>query len=254
MGLALLFTSSPKTPLYAATETENVVVGVIEKVSPSIVTIDIEKTKKEINFSRRLYPILFKVIFNVPYLYIQEAQEDTTKWSIGSGFVVEPNLIATSKHVVKDENAVYTVTTKDQQKLKVVNIYRDPNFELAVLKIENNNLKPVKMGDSSKVKVGQMAIAIGTALGELKDTVTVGIVSGLNRNITVGDPTSKADKLVNLIQTDAAVNFGNSGGPLFNSSGEVIGINTVAGSGENIGFALPINIVKNAINQNKNSL
>ncbi|MEK7166461.1 MAG: PDZ domain-containing protein, partial [Patescibacteria group bacterium] len=111
------------------------------------------------------------------------------------------------------------------------------------------NLQPIEMGDSSGIKVGQMAIAIGTALGEFRHTVTTGVISGLGRGITAGSPFEGfAEKLDNVIQTDAAINPGNSGGPLLNSSGQVIGVNTaVAQGGQNIGFALPINVVKEGL-------
>jgi S1-C subfamily serine protease len=105
------------------------------------------------------------------------------------------------------------------------------------------------MGDSDKLKVGQFVIAIGTALGEFKNTVTTGVISGLGRGITAGSPfEGYVERLDNVIQTDAAINPGNSGGPLLNSDGQVIGINVaIAAAGENIGFAIPINVIKEAI-------
>ena len=101
-------------------------------------------------------------------------------------------------------------------------------------------MTPIELGDSSKIKVGQLAIAIGTALGEFCHTVTTGVISGLGRGIS--------KTLDNVIQTDAAINLGNSGGPLLNSAGQVIGVNTaVSQQGQNIGFAIPINVIKDAI-------
>ena len=101
-------------------------------------------------------------------------------------------------------------------------------------------MTPIELGDSSKIKVGQLAIAIGTALGEFRHTVTTGVISGLGRGIS--------KTLDNVIQTDAAINLGNSGGPLLNSAGQVIGVNTaVSQQGQNIGFAIPINVIKDAI-------
>jgi S1-C subfamily serine protease len=126
---------------------------------------------------------------------------------------------------------------------------------LAILKIDANSLKPVEFGDSSKIDVGQLAIAIGTALGEFRNTVTVGVISGIGRGITAGNPfEGYVERLDDVIQTDAAINPGNSGGPLLNSSGQVIGINTaVSERGQNIGFAIPSNVIKNALDQfNKN--
>jgi S1-C subfamily serine protease len=107
----------------------------------------------------------------------------------------------------------------------------------------------VELGDSDKLKVGQYVIAIGTALGEFRHTVTVGVISGLGRGITAGSPfESSVEKLDNVIQTDAAINPGNSGGPLLNSAGQVIGINVaIAASGQSVGFALPINVIKESL-------
>jgi serine protease Do len=114
--------------------------------------------------------------------------------------------------------------------------------------VEKDGLNAVTLGDSDKLKVGQSVIAIGTALGEFRSTVTTGVISGLGRGIEAGSPIEGIEKLDNVIQTDAAINPGNSGGPLFNSSGEVIGVNVaVSQSGQNIGFALPINLVKDSI-------
>jgi S1-C subfamily serine protease len=147
------------------------------------------------------------------------------------------------------------VITADDKEFPVVKIYRDPTNDLAILKIDTATmsgvvLTPVEMGDSSKLKVGQFALAIGTALGQFRHTVTHGVVSGLGRGITAGSPyEGSVEQLDNVIQTDAAINPGNSGGPLVNMDGQVIGINTaVSSQGQNIGFAIPINVVKDAIN------
>jgi len=114
---------------------------------------------------------------------------------------------------------------------------------------KQEELKPVELGDSSKLQVGQFVIAIGTALGEFRNTVTTGVISGLGRGISAGSKFQGfVEELDNVIQTDAAINPGNSGGPLMNSSGQVIGVNTaIAKEGENIGFALPIQVVKDSL-------
>jgi S1-C subfamily serine protease len=170
---------------------------------------------------------------------------------IGSGFILSADgLIVTNAHVVSDTNATYKIVTQDNKTLDVVKIYRDPTNDLAILKVEAKDLKPIELGDSSKLKVGQFVVAIGTALGEFRQTVTTGVVSGLGRGITAGSPFEGAEKLDDVIQTDAAINPGNSGGPLLNSVGQVIGVNTaVSQEGQNIGFALPINVIKEAIDQ-----
>jgi len=158
-------------------------------------------------------------------------------------------MIVTNKHVVADTQAKYRVITKDDKTYQVEKIYRDPVNDLAILKINASGLKPVEMGDSSKLKVGQFVIAIGTALGEFRNTVTTGVISGLGRGITAGSPfEGYVERLDNVIQTDAAINPGNSGGPLLNSAGQVIGVNVaVAQSGQNIGFAIPINVIKESL-------
>lgn len=167
----------------------------------------------------------------------------------GSGFVIDKSgLIVTNKHVVFDTKAEYTVLTNDGKKHKAEVLARDPALDLAVLKIQANGLNPLKLGDSDAVKLGQTVIAIGNALGEFRNTVSVGAISGLSRNITAGSG-GKVENIEGLIQTDAAINPGNSGGPLLNLKGEIIGINTAVAQGaENIGFAIPINQAKRAIN------
>ena len=167
--------------------------------------------------------------------------------NIGSGFIVSENgIIITNKHVVNENDAEYTVITSNNQKYAVSKIYRDPLNDLAILKINANGLTALSLGDSSKLKLGQKAIAIGTPFGEFQNTITSGIVSGLGRGITAGSPFEGfVERLDGVIQTDAAISSGNSGGPLLNSSAEVIGVNTaVSNEGENIGFAIPVNVVK----------
>jgi len=141
------------------------------------------------------------------------------------------------------------VLTNDNKKYDVAKIYRDPLNDLAILKINASGLKPLKLGDSARLKLGQLVIAIRTPLGEFTNTVTKGIISGLGRGITAGSPfEGYVEKLDNVIQTDASISPGNSGGPLLNSKGEVIGINAaIAQEGQNIGFAIPVNVVKGLI-------
>ncbi len=221
---------------------ESLVTNVVENVSPSVVTVSISKT-------RSLGSIFETEPFD-PFFFPSSPRQQKIEQDIGSAFVVTADrLIVTNKHVVSDTQAKYKVITKDDKTYDVQRIYRDPTNDLAILKINASLLKPVIMGDSSKIKVGQMAIAIGTALGEFRNTVTVGVVSGLGRGITAGSPfEGYVERLDNVIQTDAAINPGNSGGPLLNSSGQVIGINTaVSSEGQNIGFAIPINVVKESL-------
>lgn len=230
---------------------ESVITDAVDKVSPSVVTVSIVKTRS----IGRIFEIDPFDPFDV--FRPREGGKQKAEQDIGSGFVVDSNgLIVTNKHVVNDTDAKYKVVTQDDKTYEAQKIYRDPVNDLAIIKINpsagsGQAFKPVTMGDSSKLKVGQMAIAIGTALGEFRNTVTVGVISGLGRGITAGSPfEGYVERLDNVIQTDAAINPGNSGGPLLNSSGQVIGVNAaVSAEGQNIGFALPINIVKDALNQ-----
>jgi serine protease Do len=226
---------------------ESVIIDVAEKVSPSVVTVGVTKNQPvfdPFSFDPFMDPFGF---FRQPR---QSNRQEQIKQDIGSGFIIsQDGLIVTNKHVVEDSQAKYRVITRDDKEYEVKKIYRDPTNDLAILKIEAGTLVPVELGDSDKLKVGQYAIAIGTALGEFRHTVTVGVISGLGRGITAGSPLEgSAEKLDNVIQTDAAINPGNSGGPLLNSVGQVIGVNVaVAASGQNIGFALPINVIKDSL-------
>ncbi len=223
---------------------ESVVIDVVDNVSPAVVTVGITQTRKlgsifQIDPFNPLNP------FGQSPGKTQKVEQD-----IGSGFIVgSDGLIVTNKHVVGDTQAKYRVFTKDDKSYDVVKIYRDPANDLAVLKIAAGGLPVVTMGDSSKIKVGQLAIAIGTALGEFRSTVTTGVISGIGRGIDAGSPyEGSVERLDNVIQTSAAINPGNSGGPLLNSKGEVVGINTaVSSEGQNIGFAIPVNVVKDAL-------
>jgi S1-C subfamily serine protease len=170
---------------------------------------------------------------------------------VGSGIVVSSNgLILTNNHVIEGADTL-TVTTSDGQDLQATVVSADPVHDMAVIKAAGATLVPATLGDSSKLQVGQTALAIGSPLGEFTETVTRGIVSALDRSITVGnEQTGRGEDLSNLIQTDAAINPGNSGGALIDENGAVIGMNTaVAGSAEGIGFAIPINAAKAMIDQ-----
>lgn len=164
----------------------------------------------------------------------------------GSGFVVqEDGLIVTNKHVLADPKAEYTVITEKGERFPAHILTRDPINDVALIKIDAKHLPIVPLGDSSKLHLGQSAIAIGNALGLFKNTVSLGIVSGLSRSISAqADPKSPPQEMRGLIQTDAAINPGNSGGPLVNMDGEAIAINAAIVFGaQNIGFAIPINTV-----------
>lgn len=168
---------------------------------------------------------------------------------VGSGIIVDPRgYIITNEHVVGDSSDI-TVFLHDGRKFPARKLYNDGTQDFAVVKINAPQLTAARLGDSDKVVVGDMAVAIGNPLGlSLQRTVTAGIISALNRTVTVVD--RRGETLMHdLIQTDASINPGNSGGPLVNNLGEVIGINTIkASKAEAIGFSIPINIAKPIVN------
>jgi putative serine protease PepD len=172
-----------------------------------------------------------------------------TSGGTGSGFVVSSNgLILTNNHVIAGA-ATLTVTMADGRQLPATVVSADATHDLALIKVQATGLTAVKLADSSTLQVGELAIAIGSPLGTFTDTVTSGIVSGLNRSITVGESGSRTtEDLTGLIQTDAAINPGNSGGPLLDASGAVIGVVTASSSSaQGIGFAIPINQAKQMV-------
>jgi S1-C subfamily serine protease len=176
---------------------------------------------------------------------------DIPATGVGSGIVVGANgLILTNNHVVEGARSL-TVTTADGTDLPATVVDTEPNKDLAIVRATGGNLAPAAIGDSDQLEVGQTVLAIGSPLGEFTETVTRGIVSALDRSITVTDEVTGGQKdLAGLIQTDAAINPGNSGGPLIDDSGRVIGMNTaVSRSAEGIGFAIPINAAKALIDK-----
>jgi S1-C subfamily serine protease len=236
---------------------ESDVVSVVEKVSPAVVSIIITKNLPKIEeyyfnpfgdddfFNRFFGDDFFN--FGIP----QYRQNGTEEQEIGGGtgfIITSDGYIVTNKHVVADEEAEYTVMMNDESKYDAEVVARDPTTDFAVLKIEGKDFPTIELGDSDELKVGQTVIAIGNALGEFRNTVSVGVISGLSRSITASSFGFGSENLVGVIQTDASINHGNSGGPLLNLAGQVIGINTaIAQDAQNIGFAIPINEVKNSI-------
>jgi len=165
----------------------------------------------------------------------------------GSGFIISKDgTVLTNRHVVADPKAEYVVIVDEEKKYPAEVLARDSINDVAILKIKNKNLPIIKLGDSSGLELGRTVIAIGNVLGTFQNTVSVGVISGLSREITAGDTiTKQTAKLRGLIQTDAAINPGNSGGPLIDMQGKAIGINAaMVFMAENIGFALPINNAK----------
>ena len=168
---------------------------------------------------------------------------------VGSGIILTANgYILTNRHVVAGSSS-QTVALPDGTEYPATLVKESTTTDLALVKIDATGLTAATIGDSSKIQVGQTAIAIGSPLGTFTETVTQGIISGLGRTITVrDDQTGRPTTLSDLIQTDAAINPGNSGGPLLDASGAVVGVDTaVAGSAQGIGFAIPISAASDLI-------
>ena len=265
-------TSEPEidqlTEYVPQTTQEQAVISVVKNYSPAVVSIIVTK---DLPVMEQYYVSPFDGLFNDPFFDIkvpQYRQKGIEKQEIGggSGFIVsEDGVVITNKHVILDAEAEYTVLTTDGGKFSAKVLAKDPAQDLAVLKIEKEKITNsdgnfsfklfpvVKLGDSSKIEIGQSVIAIGNALGEYRNTISVGVVSGLGRTITASGG-GLVETLEDVIQTDAAINKGNSGGPLLNLKGEVIGINTATVlDAQSIGFAIPINLAKSNIQKAINS-
>lgn len=247
-GLAGSETFSSRT-----VEGDSIVVKTIKEINPAVVSITVTKNVPVVEqYFRNIDPFDFfgDGLFDIPLP--QYRQNGTEKREVGGGsgfFVSADGYIITNRHVVDDKTAEYTVFTNDGKKHSAKVIALDPVLDIALIKIDGNDHPYLEFGDSSKLEVGQTAIAIGNALAEFRNTVSVGVVSGLGRSIIAGDRYGgETETLDELIQTDAAINPGNSGGPLLDITGKVIGVNVAVASGaQNIGFALPSNMVKNVV-------
>ncbi len=225
------------------------ITSTIKQVMPGTVSIVITKHLEDLEkeIPRELYPLSLgkpeKKNSKLPKIFADK--DGMVQVGGGSGFIVnQSGIILTNKHVVNDNKAQYSVITNDGKKFPAVVMSRDPINDVAILKIESAGLLPVvRLGDATKLTLGEIVIATGNALGIFKNTVSMGIVSGLSRAITAkADPKAPPQEMRGLIQTDAAINVGNSGGPLVNLSGEAIGINTAVIYGaQSISFAIPIN-------------
>jgi serine protease Do len=232
---------------------ESLVIAAVEKANPAVVSIVISKDVpiieqyfQEFNPFGDLFDEFFGNDFRIQIP--QQRQKGTQKQEVGGGsgfFISSDGLIVTNRHVVDDEKAEYTVFTNDGKKYEAQVLAKDSAFDVAILKVKGNNFPYLEFGDSSNLKLGQTVIAIGNALGEFRNSVSVGVISGIARSVVAGDTFGRTEQLEGVIQTDAAINPGNSGGPLLDIHGKVIGVNVAMQRGaENIGFALPANMVK----------
>lgn len=239
-------------------EEESRVIKAVELSNPAVVAIVVTKDVPIIERYYEQYspfgddPFLRQFFgdefgFRIPL----ERQRGTQRREVGGGsgfFVSSDGLIVTNRHVVGDPDAEYTVFTNDGNKHTARILAKDQTLDIAILKIDGANFPFLAFGNSDLLKQGQTAIAIGNALGEFRNSVSVGVISGLSRSIVAGDAAGRVEYFEDVIQTDAAINLGNSGGPLLNLSGNVIGVNVAVQRGaENIGFAIPSNVVRRIV-------
>lgn len=226
----------------------------VAKVAPAVVSIVISKDvpQLEVVYQNPFGndPFFKNFNFQVP-VYRQKGVKNQ-KVGGGSGFIIKTDgYILTNKHVVEDTAATFTVLLSNGSQKPAKVIYQDKDKDIAIIKIDGTGYKTVTLGNSETVKLGETVIAIGNALGEYNNSVSVGIISGLNRSLSVADQTTGAtENLTGVMQTDAAINPGNSGGPLVNMQGQAVGINvaTVFGS-SNISFSIPINNIKDVVHK-----
>lgn len=234
----------------AASE-EDLLTAAVAKAAPAVVSIVISKyvPQLEVTYENPFGDDPFFKDFNIRIPVYKQKGTVEKKIGAGSGFLVSTNgYIVTNRHVISDTSASYTVLLSNGKQLPATIIWRDSKHDLAIIKIEGSGYPTIALGDSDSLKLAQRVIAIGNALGEYNNSVSVGSISGLNRTITASDEFGHTETLTGVIQTDAAINPGNSGGPLIDLNGNVVGINvaTVQGS-NNISFAIPINAVKSII-------
>ncbi|MBI4138800.1 trypsin-like peptidase domain-containing protein [Candidatus Uhrbacteria bacterium] len=241
---------TPPSPVPAngfATAEDDQLIAVLDRVLPAVVSIAATIDASKLPSRRSVNPFFGE---EFPLGESEPAPEGRQKIGGGSGFLVSAGgLIVTNRHVVEDPNAQYEVLLRNGTSLSATVLARDPVLDLAILDIEGDNYPYLTFADSDALKTGQTVVAIGNALDEFRNTVTKGIVSGLNRRI-IAENDFDGELIEEAIQTDAAINRGNSGGPLIDLQGRVVGVNTaVSFAGQLLGFALPSNLVKRDVEQ-----
>jgi len=236
---------------------DSAVIDVVRNASPAVVSIVISKDVLIMrNFGR------IPNFFSDPFGFFDRndgndngSNEETQRRTIGGGtgfFITTDGMIITNRHVVDDTDADYTVVTSDEKEYAAEVLAVDPVNDIAVIKISGAEFSTLNLGDSSSIQTGQTVVAIGNSLGQFSNTVSRGIISGLQRTLTAGGNSGQIERLTNIIQTDAAINPGNSGGPLLDINGDVIGLNVAIAQGaQSIGFAIPSNQVKRVVDQIK---
>ncbi|MBI5370037.1 trypsin-like peptidase domain-containing protein [Candidatus Uhrbacteria bacterium] len=229
---------------------------VVSKINPAVVSIVITK---DVPVLEQYYEDPFSQFFggnsSFHFRIPKYRQNGTQQKDVGGGsgfFISRDGYVVTNAHVVSDKEAQYTVFSNEEKKFDAKVVAVDDVLDIALLKVEGTDLPFLTFGDSDQVRLGQAVIAIGNALGEFRNTVSTGVISGLSRSIVASSGLQSQENLDNVFQTDAAINPGNSGGPLVNLAGEVIGVNVaMASNSENIGFSLPANAVRQSVESMK---
>lgn len=230
-------------------QTDDTIPNIVEKTTPAVVSVVITADVPIIERYFEQYNPFGGFFgggngFSIP----RQRQVGTEKQEVGGGtgfFVSKDGYLITNKHVVSTAGASYTVVTNSGDRYDATVVAKDPMLDIAVLKVaSSSNDFPFLTFANEAPRLGEAVIAIGNALAEFPNSVSVGVVSGLARDIVAQDGMGSTESLEGLIQTDAAINHGNSGGPLLNTRGEVVGVNVAMADGsENIGFALPATTV-----------
>lgn len=220
----------------------------VEEAAPAVVSIVISRDvpRLEVEYVNPFGddPRYRHIPYRVP-VYRQVGTE-SQQIGAGTGFLVRADgYIITNRHVVSDAAADYTALLSSGEQRTARVLYRDRTHDIALLKIDGNNHPTIPLGDSSGLRLGQTVVAIGNALGVYSNSVSVGIISGLNRTVEAQDGRGRVEVLTGVIQTDAAISQGNSGGPLLDLSGNVVGMNVaVDRGGANIAFSIPADVIK----------
>ncbi len=242
-----------QTQTVAAKSQDQLITSAVAKEAPAVVSIVISQYAPQ-------YQISYENPFgddprfgNIRIPVYKQVGQTLQKVGAGTGILfTHDGYIVTNKHVIFDPNAQYKVLLSDGSEKIAEVVYTDPKNDIAIIKINGNYNSIASLGDSSNLKLGQTVAAIGNALGEYNNSVSVGIISGLDRSITAADESGTLETLRGVIQTDAAINPGNSGGPLLDLNGNIVGINVATDQGANsIGFAIPINTVKSILSNYK---
>lgn len=241
--------SIPDVPEYISDESR--IISAIEKVNSTVVSVIVTK---DVPVYEQYYENFdaWGLFGGIRIPRIRENGTEEREVGGGTGFIVSSDgLIVTNRHVVSDEDARYSIIMTDGVVYDVDVLALDTQLDIAILKISDTlekTLPVATFGDSSQLRLGQSVIAIGNALAEFRNSVSVGVVSGLSRSIIASDEFGSSEELNQVIQTDAAINPGNSGGPLINLEGQVVGVNVATSQGaDNIGFALPSSMVSQVV-------